>query len=273
VKQAKSHYQNQVSWWNHDIDVQNQDFPGSIKNVIQNRINRIGAKNQRLTEMVAKTGIKLRKKTDVEEVIPVAVSTRKQVTPILQRETNGGERVVLVPETLDAILHLVDCQGRQFERTPTVFSRLGEEDLRDILLSSLNAVFEGQAVGEAFDVLGKSDIHLRISKGEVFIAECKWWEGPESLKTAHQQLLERLTWHESNGAVIIFCKNTGFSSTLETWKLAIPKLAGARGQMVKKTENQVSQRFCLPGDLGTEVEVRFLIYNLYLPRPSGRSKA
>jgi len=40
------------------------------------------------------------------------------------------------------VIRLIDAQGASFERTPEVFAKLGEEDLRDIILSMLNAIFE-----------------------------------------------------------------------------------------------------------------------------------
>jgi len=96
---------------------------------------------------------------------------------------------VLDRDKFEAIVELIDNQGRQFERTPTAFQALSEEALRNIILSSLNAVFEGAAVGEAFQGVGKADIYLRISQGQVFVAEVKIWDGPASLAEVVAQLL------------------------------------------------------------------------------------
>lgn len=41
---------------------------------------------------------------------------------------------------------------------------MGEEALRDVLLVSLNSIFEGKATGETFSKRGKTDIYLNINK-------------------------------------------------------------------------------------------------------------
>jgi len=91
---------------------------------------------------------------------------------------------------------------------------MGEEDLRDVILSSLNGVFEGDAHGEAFSKQGKTDIDLKITKGGVFIAECKFWDGKKTLEEAVSQVLDYLTWRQSHGLIILFSRNQGFTSVL-----------------------------------------------------------
>src|SRR5207253_7346764 len=108
-------------------------------------------------------------------VIPTAVRVRQKVAPVVPPRSKPQERPILERDKFDAIVEIIDNQCRQFELTPTAFQGLTEEALRDVVLSSLNAVFEGAAGGELFRVLGKTDIHLRISRGEVFIAELKVW--------------------------------------------------------------------------------------------------
>ena len=41
----------------------------------------------------------------------------------------------------------------------------------------LNGQYEGTATGETFNGLGKSDIIVRQNTANVFVAECKIWEG------------------------------------------------------------------------------------------------
>jgi hypothetical protein len=118
---------------------------------------------------------------------------------------------VLERDKFEAISEIIDNQCQQFERTPTAYQGMSEEALRDIILGSLNAVFEAAAVGEAFQGLGKVDVHLRISKGKVFVAEVKIWGGPATLAEVVQQLRDRLTWRDAYGVAIIVSKNTDFA--------------------------------------------------------------
>jgi hypothetical protein len=110
-------------------------------------------------------------------------------------------------------------------------------------------VFEGAAVGEAFSGLGKTDIHLRISRGEVFIAELKMWEGPASLAGAVAQLLDRLTWRDAYGVVVMFSKNAAFGAVLRGTEATLSDLPGAIKASIRKNwPNVFVARFGLPSD-------------------------
>jgi hypothetical protein len=97
-------------------------------------------------------------------------------------------------EKFDAILELGDNSGRQFERTPQAFSALTEEGLRDIVLAALTPCSKARPEARLSRGVGKVDIHLRITQGEVLLAELKFWTGPESLREDVQQLRGRLSW-------------------------------------------------------------------------------
>jgi hypothetical protein len=47
----------------------------------------------------------------------------------------------------------------------------------------LNGAFKGQATGETFNFQGKTDILIRFEGKNVFIAECKFWKGRETVPT------------------------------------------------------------------------------------------
>jgi hypothetical protein len=147
-----------------------------------------------------------------------------------------------------------------------------EEALRDVMLTSLNTVFEGAAGGEQFRVLGKTDIHLRISRGEVFIAELKVWAGPASLAEVVGQLLERLTWRDAYGVVVVFSKNQDFGAVLASIAATLPTLPGVVAPSFRtESANVFVTRFTLPSDASTQVEVHVRAYNLYTARSSGRT--
>lgn len=213
----------QVQWWNESIERNNEGFPAQVKRIVERRHQEVLQKHRDLDALADKVGIPLRKKIDSHEVIPTALPTKKRIRPVMP-EARRKKRPFLDRDSFDAIIALIDNQCRQFERTPVVFAAHGEEDLRAIILSSLNAVFEGHAVGEAFQGLGRADIHLRISKGELFIAECKYWDGSSSVAKATKQVLERLTWHESYGVVIVFSRNVDFGRVRNSLAETIPGL-------------------------------------------------
>jgi hypothetical protein len=79
------------------------------------------------------------------------------------------------------------------ERSPSMAARLDEEKIRDLLLISLNAQLREAAAGEVFNAAGKTDILIRAEDRNVFIAECKIWRGPKTVREALTQLLAYLT--------------------------------------------------------------------------------
>ncbi len=100
------------------------------------------------------------------------------------------------------------------ERSPTVFKSMGEEDIRQIILLFLNAVFEGEALAEAFNFSGKTDILIRHQGKNVFVAECKFWTGPASLSGAIDQLLSYTTWRDTKTAIVLLNRGVAFSTLL-----------------------------------------------------------
>jgi len=113
------------------------------------------------------------------------------------------------------VIDLIDNTGALFERTPRVFSALGEEDLRDVILGNLNGVFEGDATGETFNKNGKTDIRLKIESGQILVAKCKIWRGAKGFHDTVEQLLSYLTWRESWAVTINFSRNVDFRAVLE----------------------------------------------------------
>jgi len=254
------------------INQENKTFPQKIREIVNAKQSDVKAKHLEFDELSAAVGIPLVKRADVATIIPTAVRVRQRLAPVVPPTPTAQRRPVLERDKFNAIVELIDNQCRQFERTPTAFQAMGEEALRDVMLSSLNAVFEGAAGGELFQGLGKTDIHLRISQGEVFVAEVKVWGGPMSLGEVIQQLLERLTWRDAFGVAIIISRNADFGAVLRSIEATLPGLAGAAPGTVRKMEENIFvARFALLSDPSRQVEIQVRAYNVYTIRPSGRT--
>jgi hypothetical protein len=212
VQQARTRIEQYLQSLNSSIENANKTFPAQVRQIVVTKQEAVRAKDRDLDALSVAVGIPLVKRGEVSTLIPTAVRVREPIVPLLPPKSKPQERPVLERDKFDGIVDIIDNQCRQFERTPTAFQGMSEEALRDVMLSSLNGVFEGAADGEAFRVLGKTDIHLRISRGEVFIAELKVWSGPASLAEVVGQLLERLTWRDAYGVAVIFSKNSDFGA-------------------------------------------------------------
>ena len=79
----------------------------------------------------------------------------------------------------------------------------------------LNGHYEGQATGETFNYEGKTDILVRSEGRNLFIAECKFWNGPSSLNGALDQLLRYTSWRDTKTALLIFNRDRNLSTVLK----------------------------------------------------------
>lgn len=140
-----------------------------------------------------------------KRIVPVHLKTPTPVIP-----EPGIDKIIF-----SDILAILRFMGRTFEEVPKTFTKLGEEDLRNIFLAALNGYFEGDASGEVFRKLGKTDICIKEKKKAAFVAECKIWHGQQSIVGALNQLLGYLTWRDCKASIIIFNKdNIDFSKLL-----------------------------------------------------------
>jgi hypothetical protein len=135
------------------------------------------------------------------------VARRKIVTP--RRPFPSSSRTAepfLADNHYEESLAVLLNARNALERSPSMTSALSEETIRDLLLVSLNAHFEGAAAGEVFNANGKTDILIRVEDRNVFIAECKIWAGPKKFGEAIDQLLGYLAWRDTKAALIVFIR-------------------------------------------------------------------
>jgi len=118
-----------------------------------------------------------------------------------------------------------------------------EEDLRQHFLVQLNGHYEGQATGETFNFDGKTDILIRAEGKNIFVAECKFWRGPESLHDALDQVLGYASWRDTKTALIVFNRQKNFTDVLAK----IPEVVKAHLNFKRqeKFESESSFRFIL----------------------------
>jgi hypothetical protein len=168
--------------------------------------------------LVAGLGFPVKRREDAPETYRMP-SIQKTLSPRAKAES--GKIGSALPEPVLDFLeykHIISvCRNmyRVIERSPTAFERMEEEHLRDHFLVQLNGQYQGQATGETFNFQGKTDILIRIDGKNIFIAECKFWKGESGFKETLNQLLNYASWRDSRLALIIFNRNTDFSSVLE----------------------------------------------------------
>ena len=136
----------------------------------------------------------------------IAPTVRKKSPAKMPTASTESFKPEPVPDTTEyeSILTIMQNMVTVIERSPSAFKNMQEEDIRQHFLVQLNGQYEGQATGETFNLEGKTDILIRVEGKNIFIAECKFWKGPESLKKAIDQLLDYTTWRNTKTAIVVF---------------------------------------------------------------------
>ena len=168
-------------------------------------------------------------------------------------------------ETYEELLAIIRHAGASFEGTPQTYVPLGEEGLRDNVLSHINVVFEGKATGETFRKYGKTDIRLEEESRSAFVGECKLWGGEKVLLDALSQLLGYVTWRDCKAALVIFNKDVaGFSGIQETINVSLREHSKFLRAMNTGRAGEWRFVFQSQEDAGREVTVHVFVFNLYV---------
>lgn len=194
-----------------DVDIYNSE-------IRQNAEGRINARREKLLKdqsMIADLGFPLRKRDDAPTTYSAPVVAKKIVPQMPPASTAPYKPEPTLPmEQYDHILSVVSNMVHVMERSPRSFVNMQEEDIRQHFLVQLNGQYEGKATGETFNESGKTDILIRELDKNIFIAECKFWEGPDAFTKAINQLLGYTSWRDTKTAIILFNRNKSFSDVL-----------------------------------------------------------
>jgi len=247
---------------NSSMELGNANLLRGIKETISKRKQKLVSDKEKLSVLTQKIKIPLKQKNIPETNNKIRVDAKKFVhvvrpTPKLPEEYTLEESILL------DILNYVDYQCKTFEKTPSSYKQLGEEQLRDIILSALNGIFEGDATGETFVKKGKTDIHLKIEKGEILIFECKNWGGEKIYLKTIDQLIGYVTWRQNYGVIIMFNKKKNFSKILDQIPATIQKHSCYKGRYKKISGTHFVSEHSLPEDAGKIIKIHHLIYNIY----------
>ncbi len=157
-------------------------------------------------------------------------------------------------EEYEYILNVAQNMAIMLERSPSTFGKLGEEEVRDHFLVQLNGHFEGQATAETFNHHGKTDMIIKYKDRNVFITECKFWNGAKVFSDTIDQLLGYTSWRDTKTAIFLFNKNKDTSKVLKQ----IHELVKAHPNYKRESPGRLDEtrfRFILhqPGDTNREI--------------------
>ncbi|QWT22092.1 hypothetical protein KPL74_08805 [Bacillus sp. NP157] len=159
-------------------------------------------------------GYRLKRHTDapVVPLVPKPIVSRAGIPGAETSKRHAGP--VLADQSYEDVLKIVARMSRVMERNPSTFHKARENVIRDHFLVQLNGTFAGEALGEAFNQNGKTDILVRRGDDNIFVAECKIWRGEKEFSEAIDQLSGYVSWRDTKTALLVFNRRKDSTSVL-----------------------------------------------------------
>lgn len=248
-----------LGWIENDVSRYHLTALESIQKAVADRQERL-QQNRSLEDGL---GIPL-KRTEPPEMYRVPIVPKK--TPILEGfrgEASHKDEPFLSDEIYKHILSVLSSVSLSMERSPSAFRHLDEENLRWWFVAALNGHYEGGATGETFNASGKTDILINWKGKNVFVAECKFWEGRSSLDKAVNQLLGYTTWRNTKTAILVFSRNAAFSQVLSQIPEVLENHEAFKERLPRSgSETEFRFRLHYPKDTEHELELTVLAFDI-----------
>ena len=248
-----------LAWIATDVGTFNLALRGMVTQLIEKRREKL-LKDQGL---VSALGFPLKRRDDAPRTYVAPVS--RKVLPTA-RPSAGTQPYVPEPELemveYDHILSIISGMVSVIERSPRAFAAMGEEDLRQHFLVQLNGQYQGQATGETFNYEGKTDILIRENDRNLFIAECKFWHGPDQFKETIDQLLRYTAWRDTKTAIILFNRNKSLSAVLEKIPVVVKAHPNYKRDIASSGETAFRYILCHRNDPNRELTLTVLVFDV-----------
>ena len=213
--------------------------------------------------LAASIGYTLRAREDSPGTY-TAPEVRRKITPVPPEASSQPYQPepVLDQENYEYVLRVIENMAQVMEYSPVAFSDMTEEMLRWHFLVQLNGHYEGQATGETFNYEGKTDILIRSEGKNLFIAECKYWGGPQTLMGAIDQLLSYSSWRDTKVAVIIFNQNKDFTRVLDSIVPTTKKHPNFKRELDQRSETSFPFIFSHRDDVNREMTLTVMAFDI-----------
>ena len=238
-------------------------YNNEIKSLV---INRLNLRKEQITQdenFIKSTGIPIRRIPTEKLSFKVPVEKRR----IIFKKPQVSEKDMTVNWHLEEkeftyILSVIKSLTDVMERSPKTFVKLGEEEIRDHFLMHLNGHYENKASGETFNYSGKTDIFLRHQDKNVFIAECKIWDGQKKALEAIDQLLSYTSWRDTKTALLLFNRRDSLTRIINSFKKVLPKHTCFLSEDKQIGETHFQYKFHHLNDEEREITVAVLFFDV-----------
>jgi hypothetical protein len=219
--------------------------------------------------LVASLGFPLKQRDDAPRTYR-APDVQRRISPAPPPASTAPFKPepALSMEDYDHILSVMTNMALVMERSPSAFQTIAEEHLRQHFLVQLNGHYEGQATGETFNYSGKTDILIRSGGKNIFIAECKYWNGPKKLTDTVDQLLGYLSWRDTKTAIVVFNRQKNFSHVLAEIPPTMKAHSNFKRDLGPMSETSSRYVFAHKDDPNREMFITVLAFDVPLPAAS-----
>jgi hypothetical protein len=243
-----------IEWVNADVAEYNLGFARNVQSWLEVRRSKI----ETYYNVAKMFDVSVKKNAYGSRVIsPV----KRNIYPIAHQYGVQERTYCIEAVNYEEILAILKNAGATMERTPNSYRSMGEEDLRNVLLASLNSSFNGIATGEAFRNNGKTDICIEAENRAAFVAECKMWTGEKEVAPAIAQLDSYLTWRDCKTALIYFVRRKDFLSVANKMSNVLREQENI-SQVSTLNMNEYKCFLASASSPGQRKEVRVLMFNL-----------
>lgn len=251
---------------NKDLNILRRDakaFNEQLRNIAREAIESRKEKLLSNQNLVASLGFALRERKDATKTY-VSSEVRRKIRPILPPASNAPYKPepILSNADYEHIINVIQNMAQVMERSPSAFTSINEEALRSHFLVQLNGHYEGQATAETFNYEGKTDILIRVEGKNIFIAECKYWNGPKKLTETIDQLLGYSSWRDTKVAIIIFNRRKNFSKVLEVIPATIESHSCCKRSLGQISESNYRYIFSNRDDPNREMVLSVLAFDV-----------
>lgn len=180
-----------------------------------------------------------------------------------------GEVPTHLEEFVPKVMRTVTKRGEAFERSPRSYSKKGETELRDEILTELNRIFPGDATAESLIGNGKTDFRIKnpVQPTDEAIGECKWWTGVKAYLGAKNQLFGYLPPRQPYGLLVTFTNQKDFDAVYSKARAAIESSPDYEQGTLRDFEAFGSKKFAFisrhKANKGGSVWLYHLLFNIY----------
>lgn len=192
---------------------------------------------------------------------PVLLKKAKKKTAFPSQKKSVTEYAI-TNDDYENIKNIIVLACISMEKTACTFTKLSEEELRDVILSNLNTHYLGSASGETFNKTGKTDIYIPFGNKAAYIAECKIWHGSKRFLEAIRQLSGYTTWRDIKTSLIIFNKdNKNFNTILDAIDQSLNSICK---DIIRQGQNQWQGTFSKEKGSDDMLTINITAYDLYI---------